>query len=442
VPFDSLDTGAVARLLALVAEQEGDIAEVFFERRETVELPPVETAPGVRRWREEGLAVRLARGATTWLASRDGISSEALGGALRQVARVVPRTGLTVPELAVTPWSEDAAEVPRLAELARRLPQLLRARHVAFPLRLTLRAHRRAVRVVGPRLVGPTEQEHFWSCTAEMPWGSHGELMAALDHEAAESLAETLLARFRARDASPPPAGERAVVLAPPAAAVLLHEVVAHALEADTLALGGRPDAALGVALGGPLLDVLDDPGAAPEGCRRTTDDEGMPAQRRWLLRGGVVEAPLADRAWSARVPALVPGAGRRASRHELPGPRSSCLELLAGEAGEGELAADGAGGAGAALHVASVRRGALDPLTGGFTLEVPAATALRRGGPGESFGPCRLRGSVSELLRRVTAVGRDVRPAGAGWCAKGGQRMPVWARTPSLRVEALRVEG
>ena len=52
------------------------------------------------------------------------------------------------------------------------------------------------------------------------------------------------------------------------------------------------------------------------------------------------------------------------------------------------------------------------------------------------------MHGVVSELLARVTAIGRDSQRAGAGWCAKGGLKMPVWATAPSVRVEGIRVEA
>src|SRR6185369_8296645 len=121
------------------------------------------------------------------------------------------------------------------------------------------------------------------------------------------------------------------LLLGASAAAVLLHEAVAHALEVDTLALTGDPAAAVGHRVGSDVLDLLDDPTGGPPGLRRRTDDEGMPVLRRWLLRRGVVEQPLADRRWARRSPTLHAGAGRRQSRHQAPVPRSLHLELLPG---------------------------------------------------------------------------------------------------------------
>ena len=217
---------------------------------------------------------------------------------------------------------------------------------------------------------------------------------------------------------------------------MLLHEAVAHALEADTLAQGGNPEAAVGVAMAAPCLDVLDDPASAPDGARRATDDEGSATVRRWLLRGGAVEQPLADLLWARTSPVLLPGAGRRGTRHLPPGPRSSHLEIVPGAASDADLLAGGEEG----LYLAEASRGALDPLSGEFTLHFPYGRRFRRGALAEAVGPSVLRGRVADLLNRVAAVGAAARPAGAGWCAKGGQRLPVWATAPSLRLEGVEV--
>lgn len=167
-----------------------------------------------------------------------------------------------------------------------------------------------------------------------------------------------------------------------------------------------------------PCLDVLDDPAAAPEAVRRTTDDEGAAVVRRWLLRGGVVEQPLADALWARTSPVLLPGAGRRGTRHLPPGPRSTHLEILPGQASESDLLAGTLEG----LYLPEASRGALDPLSGEFALYLPYARRFRRGALAETVGPCVLRGRVADLLTRVVAVGAEAKAAGAGWCAKGGR--------------------
>src|SRR5438270_2492977 len=103
MPFGELDRAALARALAPLAERTDDLVDAFFERVEVVELPVAGEAPGVRLWREEGLAVRLCREERTWLASRDRLDGEALADAIRQVARVHPRAAPPALALAVRP---------------------------------------------------------------------------------------------------------------------------------------------------------------------------------------------------------------------------------------------------------------------------------------------------------------------------------------------------
>jgi predicted Zn-dependent protease len=438
MPWSELDTAAVARALSQIAEQPEDVVDAYFERREEVELPPEEDAPGLRVWREEGFAVRLLRGRRSWLASRDGIAERPFAEALRQVARALPSVGYPEPQVRATPPAGREDGVRELRDFPAAVSRAIRAHHVGIAARLTLRRHRRWLQVVGPRLVAESQTESFYSCVVESSWGRCGALLPRLDAAAADEVAAAVVALFRARHAAPPASLNGVVVLAPAAVAVLLHEAVAHALEADTLARGGRPEAALGLALGAPCLDVLDDPSAAPPEVRRTSDDEGLPVCRRWLLRRGAVEQPLADAAWSRIAPTLLPGAGRRGSRHLPPGPRSTHLELLAGAANESDLLAQANGG----LFLPAASRGGLDPLSGEFTLHLPHGRRIRRGALGEPVGACALRGQVADLLARAAAVGRESVPAGAGWCAKGGQKLPVWATAPALRLEGVTVEA
>ncbi len=436
MPGAPFEPAAVARLLAHVADQQDDRVEAFFEHRLERTWPPPDEALAPRVLSDEGFAVRLVRGGRVWQASRDGFSASAFVDAARQVARAQPRAALVEPALPEpAQWNEEDGpwrEFPRLVERA------LRVEHVAFPLRLVCRQHARRIQVVGPRLVSEPQREHFASAVADLPWGRCGLLAPELTPQVAQEFAARLAARFRARFAASPAPGRTALVLAPDAAAVLLHEAVAHALEVDLLAQSGNPEAAVGVELGARCLNVLDSPASAPEPVRRSSDDEGSPVLRRWLLRAGVVEQPLADGAWADTSAVLLPGAARRAHRHALPGPRSSHLELLPGEASEADLLAAAEGG----LWITEVEQGALDPLDGSFLLAVGCARRITRGEPGEAVGPFRLRASVLELLTGIALLGNTARPAGAGWCAKAGQALPVWAHAPSMLIEGLEVSA
>jgi len=432
----ALDTAAVARALALVATGADDHADAYFEARSEAELPAADATLGLRVWREAGLAVRLVRGESSWLASRDALDAGALADALRSVARSVPPA---FPAPAEAPAPDD--EPPPFAEMAAfagRLENALRRRYLAFPYRLATRWHARDSRVVTPRTASDVERERFASVDVRTPWGRAGALAPRLDDAAAEALAERLAARFRGREAPPPEAGHPPLLLRPGATAVALHECVAHALEADVLALSGSPLAADGLELGTSELDVLDDPGSAPAGVARAFDDEGNPTLRRWLLRRGRVAQPIADLAAVRRWGDLEAGSGFRADRHAPPLPRSHHLELLAGEASEARLLELAAGG----LEIVEIASGTLDAATGELGLEIAGARRVRGGSAVEPVGPFRVRGHLAALLAGVVAVGAERAAAGAGWCAKAGQRRAVWATAPSIVVAGLEVRA
>ena len=202
MPFSKLDTAAVARTLSQIAEHPDDVVDAFFERREEVELAPEGDPGGLRVWREEGFAVRLVREGLTWMASRDAIEAKPFAESLRQVARAISAASYPEPTLEVGP--PDPVAAPELLDFPGLLSRAVRAHHVGFPLRVSVRRHRRWVQVVGPRLVAGAESESFYSCTVESTWGRYGALLPRLSGGAAEEIAATTVALFRARQAPPP----------------------------------------------------------------------------------------------------------------------------------------------------------------------------------------------------------------------------------------------
>lgn len=434
MPFAHLDAPGITRALSQIADRPADLADLFLERREEIELPPADNAPGLCVWRESGIAVRLLRDNRSWLTGRDGIDRQIFRDALRRTARAMPRASYPEPDLAEEPWRE-APSAPEILELPAAVARALRAHRIEAPLRLRVRRHRRWVRVIGTQLASGVERESFYSLQAMLPEARYGCLTTDLG-SAAEQVARSLVRSLRGREAAPPERATGVCVLGPAATAVLLHEAVAHALEADTLALLGHPEAALGSEMGSNLLNVFDDPSTAPPGVRRTADDEGFPVARRCLLRAGRVEQPLCDTAWARRSEIFTAGAGRRGNRHLPPGPRSTHLELAPGELSSQELLSDAEEG----LYLPEAERGHLDPLSGQFTLHFPWGLRIQNQVPGPTVGPFSLRAPIRELLHRVTGIGLEVRVAEAGWCAKDGIKLPVWATVPEIRLEGVEI--
>lgn len=429
MPFSSLEVAPIARTLAQLVEQKEDICDLYLEQLEQVELPP-SPSPGLLVRQESGLAMRLIQGSSCWLGGHDGIGSEALQDLLRKVVRRMPRLPFPHLELGAVvhrpPESADA-----MSSFAIELENRLRRADGQPAPRMRVVRYKRSLKVVSPSHATGVETEQYYGVELEASEGARrrSHLLARLDPDAAERVALSYHRAYAARSATFPGVSRGVCVLGPEAVAVFLHESIAHALEADILAHGGAPESAIGAPVGSSLLHVFDDPARAPEGVRRTWDDEGTPTLRRYLVRGGLVEQPLADRVWARGCDYLLPGSGRRAGRYDAVGPRSYHLELAPGEASLGELLAAAEGG----LYLPEAEGGHLDPLSGEFELRFPWGQRIAGGSPAHYVGACRMRGRVGALLERIDAVGKEALAAGSGWCAKGGSRMPVWATVPPL---------
>jgi hypothetical protein len=221
-------------------------------------------------------------------------------------------------------------------------------------------------------------------------------------------------------------AGRRAVLLAPAAAAVLFHELLAHPLEGDLLQRGASPLAGRhGERVFTIPLDVDDDPLVRHLPGSFTVDDEGFLARRRPLVRDGVLVGFLCDRA-AASALGGEPGNARRAGVHAPPRPRVSNLVVRGGAAPGDALRAE------AEIEVASLSGGTIEPRTGLVSLAVRSAAALRRGRRAEALAPFEIRGTAEALLAAVAALAGPGEPtAEPGWCSKDGEVVATGALAP-----------
>ena len=220
--------------------------------------------------------------------------------------------------------------------------------------------------------------------------------------------------------------GKHTVLLAPAAAAVLFHELLAHPLEGDLLQRGVSPLAGRhGNRLFTLPIDVDDDPLARHLPGSFTVDDEGFQARRRPLVRAGVLVGMLCDRATAAALGGE-PGNARRAGVHSPPRPRVSNLVVraAAGDAEELRAAAE--------IEVASFSGGTIEARTGLVSLAVRSAWALRRGRRTHALAPFSLGGTVAAVLAGVAALaGPGEASAEPGWCSKDGEVLPTGAVAP-----------
>ena len=220
--------------------------------------------------------------------------------------------------------------------------------------------------------------------------------------------------------------GRHVLLLAPAAAAVLFHELLAHPLEGDLLQRGASPFAGRhGERLFALPLDADDDPLARHLPGSFAVDDEGTGAHRRPLVRGGVLVGMLCDRATAAALGGIA-GNARRAGVHSPPRPRVSNLVVRAAADNPDDLRGD------ASIEVGSLASGTVEPRTGIVSFAVRSAWALRRGRRSHPMAPFALAGTVAAVLAGVKAVaGPGEATAEPGWCSKDGEVVPTGAVAP-----------
>jgi PmbA protein len=219
--------------------------------------------------------------------------------------------------------------------------------------------------------------------------------------------AEAVERASRLLGATKPESGRVPVVLDPFAASSFLG-VLAGALSAEAVQKGRSLFAGLvGEKVGSELFTLVDDgrlldgPAAAP------FDDEGVPTGRTELFSRGVLKGFLHNTYTAHRGGTVSTGNAHRGGYKGLPGVGSSNFYLEPGTSEVSELVAAAEGGV-LVQDVSGVHSGA-NPISGEFSV---GATGLRirDGAAGEPLREMTIASTLPEMLKGISAVGRDLR--------------------------------
>jgi TldD protein len=263
-------------------------------------------------------------------------------------------------------------------------------------------------------------------------WSGRGSGQAWLEGAASAEL--QWLARA-VESAGTMPAASPPSVLAPGAAAVLLHEAIGHRAEA---AIAGRPhDArALGRRVASELLSAWDDPLAPDAPAHYEYDDENVRVLGATaLVDEGILVAQLHSPSTAAAAGTLPTANGRSASAWDTPIPRVSNLMCGPGLADEETAIAR----AGRGLYIWRVANG----VNNGVRVEAEIVLAERIDN-GERTGSFLTGGRISEnldLLLRVVDVADKPTFHSNAICGKAGQLLfDVGTFAPAIGFSSLRI--
>jgi TldD protein len=337
----------------------------------------------------------------------------------------------------------EPAALAEAEEARRAVRRLVESWSARSRVQLLLRSSVRAV--FGEGLQGLPAASEVWALlgTAVTPNGrivpvgfsGSGPGLPDLDRETAGGGFARLLDRVNRSE--PLSGGSTPAVLAPAAAAVLLHEAVGHFAEAapeGRVSLNHR----LGFRVATEIFHLRDDPMAEGGSARYAVDDDGVPARGATeVVRDGRMVQLLHSRA-SARAMGVEPTPnGRAASVWDPPIPRMSNLLCDPGEASEEEML--GRMGDGLYLHSLAYGYGF------GFRVEAQVRLAEEVQG-GRRTGRYFSGGLLDEdrvVLTRAAELGNVAVFNRNAMCGKEGQILyDVGTRAPAVRLTALRVSA
>jgi TldD protein len=244
-----------------------------------------------------------------------------------------------------------------------------------------------------------------------------------------EEVAARVDARLAAREL---PSGERPIVFGPGVGGILLHELVGHALEADTV-LGRASwlagDGAEAVEATEELL-VVDDPRRGRVAWR--FDDQGLLARATPLMRGGRVVGWLHDRATARASGCESTGHGRRASFREPVRPRMGCTFLASGR-GEPARVLEGIEDG---VYVRRMEAASTDTLSGSAVFRVSDADWIRHGRIVAPLAPHAMFVEGRAALGSMERVSGDLAfDVCIGSCVHHGQPLSVSVGAPTFRI-------
>ena len=261
-----------------------------------------------------------------------------------------------------------------------------------------------------------------------------------LNKELIENLAEDAVKQCnRLFDADRPPCGEMPVVMGAGSSGILLHEAIGHTFEADF----NRKNISIfsdkmGKKICSGQINIVDD-GTVPFNRGAVNfDDEGIPGQKTYLVKDGILNSYLHDRI-SAKFYGVAPtGNGRRESFRHSPIPRMRATYMENGNATPEDLIKSVTKG----IYVDNFSNGQVQIGAGDFTFYVKSGYLIENGKLTKPIKDANIIGNGPEALADIIAVANDSTIDDSTWSCGKGQYCPVSCGMPSVLVKSLNVGG
>lgn len=235
-------------------------------------------------------------------------------------------------------------------------------------------------------------------------------------------------------------AGVYTIIADPLLAGVFAHEAFGHLSEADFVYKNKKVQEImrLGKRFGNKNLTIVDDASIPGERGSYKYDDEGVPSQKNYLIKNGILVGRLHSRESAGTMSEEVTGNARAINYRFPPIVRMSNTYLKKGNMTFNELIKDIDNG----IYAVSALGGQTELEM--FTFSSTKAYLIKNGKIGPMIRDVILTGSVFETLKNIDGIGNDVRMhGGLGGCGKDGQfPLPVSDGAPHIRIRNVVIGG
>ena len=243
------------------------------------------------------------------------------------------------------------------------------------------------------------------------------------------------------------PSGKTDVILGPEVVGLVCHESSGHPSEADRIL--GREAAqagetflkadSLGLRVGSPLVNVVDDPTLEGSFGFYLYDDEGVKARKRILIKEGVINEFLHNRETASIFKLKSNGSARAVAFNREPIIRMANTYLEPGDYSKEELLEDIKDG----VYIKTFMEWNIDDRRFNQRYVGLEAYRIEKGELKERIRNPILEVTTPRLWSSVDAVGKDL-DFQAAYCGKGDpmQGIPVWTGGPHIRLRNVTLGG
>ena len=273
--------------------------------------------------------------------------------------------------------------------------------------------------------------------TASRSFRMGAELISpALIKEMADEAVKGIDNRF---EAIRPKGGQMSVVMGAGASGILLHEAMGHAFEADFNRKGQSiVSGKIGQRICPEGVSVIDDGTVAFNRGSGNYDDEGVPGEKTFMVKDGILCSYLHDRISASWYGVPPTGNGRRENFRYNPVPRMRATYMENGNADPEGIIASVRNG----IYVDEFSNGQVKSGEGDFTFFVKSGHLIENGRLTAPVKDINIIGNGPQALADIKAVGNDLKIDNGTWTCGKEQSVPVSCGMPTVLISNLTVGG